>query len=104
MLPAMTCVLPYIDSYTTRARMLITSSCRIALSPAGRVPDGQEPRTLISGTKVGSRGPGSAGRPGYAAIPPSAGRAGSPSPVTGARYEVRGAGTGGGGITFLPGR
>jgi Domain of unknown function (DUF222) len=45
----------------------------------------QEPMALIAGTKVGSRGPGLAARPGYAAIPPSAGRAGSPSPVTSTR-------------------
>src|SRR5439155_23172170 len=63
--------------------MLITSSCRVALSPAGRVPGGQEPRALISGTKVGARESRLAGRPGHAATPPSALRAGSPSPATG---------------------
>jgi hypothetical protein len=70
--------------------MLTTSSSRVALSSAARARKRQEPMALIAGTKVGSlREPGPAGRPGYAAIPPSAGRAGSPFSVTGAGATLR---------------
>src|SRR5438093_11510168 len=94
MLPAMTCVLPYIDSYTTRARMLITSSSRVALSPSVRARKRQEPTALITGTKAGSRGTRPGGSVRLCGDPAVSGPRRLALPGHGRRHDVRGAGPG----------